>query len=459
MEIRSDADTHTQIPISTRTHTNDDEEKEELKRNADMMNKLDVLMSLLFEYLVIVRAAGSKLCDKVFHSLLRVFESTILSTHKARFTQFLLFYACSIQHQYAEMFLNSLLRHTFNPANGIVFCQRCVAYIASFVARSKSLRHATFIMIFDRLLNWAHAYVQSQSNTHIPRKQHQKHTHVKNKHRDDTHQTTQHATMAPPTSHTQVTILDPSHHALFFSICQGIFHIFCLKQLYFKSLLKRSPQYAKHLKFEDLVGSKLNPLKYCSLRTAAEFITVCRSLHLLPSEGKYDDHDGDDSNNASNGYANHEIHNDTNCISRKSVVQSVEQRVNGSDHANTQAVSKYVRTDGFFPFDSYSLQQSATYIMSIYNTRATTHVCTHMHTRTRSHETNHINIRVPRKRKRKSANNNNNSNKVISLFPTPSPSLSPSVSPTLSATFPLLSSPALSSSNAPLSVDVHSLST
>ena len=45
--------------------------------------KLDALMTLMFEYLRLLRSAGSTdLCDQVFESLLRVFETTILRTHK-----------------------------------------------------------------------------------------------------------------------------------------------------------------------------------------------------------------------------------------------------------------------------------------------------------------------------------------------------------------------------------------
>ena len=74
------------------------------------MEKLDELMCLMFEYLSQVRQrASDEFSDEVFESLLRVFERTILRTHKSRFTQFLLFFFASSKNNYAEAFVRRLV--------------------------------------------------------------------------------------------------------------------------------------------------------------------------------------------------------------------------------------------------------------------------------------------------------------------------------------------------------------
>jgi hypothetical protein len=52
------------------------------------IEKMDEMMSLLFQYLSLVRS-NNTLCDEVFNSLLRVFDTAILRTHKVHPKPFL----------------------------------------------------------------------------------------------------------------------------------------------------------------------------------------------------------------------------------------------------------------------------------------------------------------------------------------------------------------------------------
>jgi hypothetical protein len=69
----------------TNGHGNGNGGDDESKNDTHNMNieKMDEMMGLLLQYLSLVRASSNGvLCDEVFHSLLRVFDTAILRTHK-----------------------------------------------------------------------------------------------------------------------------------------------------------------------------------------------------------------------------------------------------------------------------------------------------------------------------------------------------------------------------------------
>lgn len=62
----------------------------------EMADKMDSLMDLTFRHIQRRASAGPEAAMHVYRSLERCFDATILDTHKSKFTQFLLFYACSL---------------------------------------------------------------------------------------------------------------------------------------------------------------------------------------------------------------------------------------------------------------------------------------------------------------------------------------------------------------------------
>ncbi|KAI2492782.1 RNA polymerase I specific transcription initiation factor RRN3 [Fragilaria crotonensis] len=62
----------------------------------EMAEKLDSIMVLLFRYVESRVENDPQALSKLFHILVPVFESTILTTHRSKFVQFILFYLCGI---------------------------------------------------------------------------------------------------------------------------------------------------------------------------------------------------------------------------------------------------------------------------------------------------------------------------------------------------------------------------
>lgn len=134
----------------------------------EMANKLDAMMLLLLEH--ISRSAN---LPSIFRTLLRVFENSILITHKSKFVQFLLFYACGVEHRETNTkpddeensmhrdYLTKLVDVLVDPYRSIVTRQTGTCYLASFVSRAEYCGPETVCEAASVLLRWAEAYMGS----------------------------------------------------------------------------------------------------------------------------------------------------------------------------------------------------------------------------------------------------------------------------------------------------------
>lgn len=126
----------------------DDEEK--LKRLEQLRDKVDALSLHLFHHLK--RIFGDLASSPVVHpsytqpearlahfqTLLSIFEKLILSTFQSRRTQFIVFWLCSLDAQYTELFLGLLVsRALFEQSPASVTRIAAASYISSFVSRAK----------------------------------------------------------------------------------------------------------------------------------------------------------------------------------------------------------------------------------------------------------------------------------------------------------------------------------
>jgi hypothetical protein len=182
-----------------------DEHKDGRKVDPNVQ-KLDELMCLMFEYLALIRKGKASMCDEVslfcafvctslspvlaprFSSLFCalssgqccvrtrfVFWSTVsfLGHHspcvllQSRFTQFLVFYYCSIKHVYAEAFIRRLAEKLLDHNTNSVERHNAASFIASFVSRASVLRHATAVSWFEVLLEWLHHYIDAQKKRSV----------------------------------------------------------------------------------------------------------------------------------------------------------------------------------------------------------------------------------------------------------------------------------------------------
>ncbi|ETW83701.1 hypothetical protein HETIRDRAFT_380901, partial [Heterobasidion irregulare TC 32-1] len=139
----------------------------------DMVNKLDSILKLVFDHFDRTNTAAIAVSDPIpradiarsdsplsaldsnstptltaessktlrrnqFHTLLSIFDRTILRTFKSRYTQFLLFWYASLDPEFSDMFQGELVSKALLDADQPVVTRAAAAsYIASFVSRAQ----------------------------------------------------------------------------------------------------------------------------------------------------------------------------------------------------------------------------------------------------------------------------------------------------------------------------------
>ena len=158
-----------------------------------LATKVDSLMTLLFEYFSLIKihhvnnniddenmissskininindnttTLSTSLSDQTFISLLRVFHSKILVTYQSRFTQFLIFYYCSLKSLYCQAFIKSLIEKLYSTDVYINERISCASYLSSFLARAVYIPQATVLWAWELLFRWLINYIH-QDNQH-----------------------------------------------------------------------------------------------------------------------------------------------------------------------------------------------------------------------------------------------------------------------------------------------------
>ncbi|KAI7898008.1 RNA polymerase I-specific transcription initiation factor RRN3 [Cokeromyces recurvatus] len=286
-----------------------------------MVRKLDAMMNLTFQYFAkCAYSASQDVQNEIFHALVDIFDRAVLKTLKSRYTQFLLFYFCSLNvNLYSDYFLEHLIQHITDPLKPNVTRVAASAYISSYVARAKFLEPNTIQRVVLTLSNWCDAYVDQYES--------------------------------------QVQGLDCKKHDVFYAVVQAIMYIFCFRwrdlvidnnELVIEEDVEISEEH-RHLTHPEagfgngtshtwcaglrnlprLVMSRFNPLKLCASSVVRQFAKLARSTHFM-------------------------------------YIYSILEKnrdvfVPGLESAN---ILQTVQT--FFPFDPYRLEGSRTFVDNIY---------------------------------------------------------------------------------------------
>ncbi|CAA0374648.1 unnamed protein product [Arabidopsis thaliana] len=207
---------------------------------------LDKLMVVAFEHLESCQNDGR--LDQVFESLFKSFENFILNTYKSKFTQFLIFYACSLDPENCGVKFASKLVEIFLSSNKHVATRMsAVAYLASFLARGKFLPVSFVASMLKRLIDECVGYCRTCN--------------------DDTR---------------------PEAHQIFFSGCQAIMYVLCFRM---RSILD-VPRFRSQLTpLESILMHKLNPLMVCLPSVVAEFLRQAKEggLFIVSDSFIFDD--------------------------------------------------------------------------------------------------------------------------------------------------------------------------
>ncbi|RKP05186.1 RNA polymerase I-specific transcription initiation factor RRN3, partial [Thamnocephalis sphaerospora] len=156
-----------------------------------LTDKLDSMLQLVFEHLSSRRTRHPPAAVDDFYLLLDVFDRSVLSTFKSRYTQFLLFHQAAVGSELTDVFLGHLTGKLCDPAQPTVTRLAAASYVASYVARAAYLSKQTVRNMMAVLVGWAHLYVdQNEANCSWP---------------------------------------DPERYSVFYAAVQAILYIFCFR--------------------------------------------------------------------------------------------------------------------------------------------------------------------------------------------------------------------------------------
>lgn len=200
--------------------------------------KLDSLLVLVFEHLKLCHDCGR--LNKVFEILLGSFERTILSAYKLKFSQFVMFYACSLDPgscgiRFAHILLNIFTDTRETPVKRM----SAVAYLASYLSRAKFLLLPFVVEMLQRLVDWCWEYCENHDGD-----------------------------------------MNIEAHRVFYSGCQAMMYVLCFRM---RSMID-NPHLKLQLRrmhIEAILKQPLDPLKVCLPSIVEEFLRQAEAAGLF----------------------------------------------------------------------------------------------------------------------------------------------------------------------------------
>nr|VDC70321.1 unnamed protein product [Brassica rapa] len=186
-----------------------------------VFESLDKLMVLSFDHLESCKLAGR--LDQVFEKLFEAFEHYIMDIHKTKVSQFLMFYACSLDPE--------------NSTSQLQGKMSAMAYLASYLARGKFLHVSYVASILKRLVDECADHCRTCN--------------------DD---------------------INSDAHQIFYSGCQAIMYVLCFRM---RSIVAVPRFRSELIPLESILMHRLNPLKECLPWVVAEFLKQAKAGGLF----------------------------------------------------------------------------------------------------------------------------------------------------------------------------------
>ncbi|KAI9362771.1 RNA polymerase I-specific transcription initiation factor RRN3 [Pilaira anomala] len=275
-EIEEDEDDiEDDVSVDSQASHEDTDRKDSINQIKYMVRKLDAMMHLSFQYFSkCSQQATVEVQNEIFYALVDIFDRAVLKTLKSRYTQFLLFYFCSLNvNVYSEHFLEHLIQHITDPMKPNVTRVAAAAYISSYVARAKFLEPSTIQRVILTLSVWCDSYLEQYEPS--------------------------------------LKSLDCTRHDVFYAVIQATMYIFCFRwrDLVVDNELELEEDMEEDMFAEEhrhltqpqtgfgngatrtwcvglrnlprLVMSKFNPLKLCAPAVVRQFAKLARNTHFM----------------------------------------------------------------------------------------------------------------------------------------------------------------------------------
>lgn len=199
---------------------------------------LDSLLILMFEHLKVCQE--SRRLNEVFEILLGSFETTVLSAYKSKFSQFVMFYACSLDPEGCGIRFAFILFNIFtNAREPPVKRMSAVAYLASYLSRAKFLPLPFVVEMLQRLVDWCFEYCENHDGD-----------------------------------------MNVLVHRVFYAGCQAMMYVLCFRMRsitesnYLKLQLRR-------MHIEAILKQPLDPIKVCLPSIVEEFLRQAEGAGLF----------------------------------------------------------------------------------------------------------------------------------------------------------------------------------
>ncbi|CAJ0625815.1 8907_t:CDS:2 [Entrophospora sp. SA101] len=135
-------------------------EKNPLTTTRDLLEKLDCMMKLLFDYLSwCYKNSTKKGQEEIYKILMNIFEKQILCTCKSRYVQFIIFWYISLDGSFSRRFITLILRKALGEQESEIIKLAATQYLASFAARAKFLGKQELHQMFHIIGNWVEGYI------------------------------------------------------------------------------------------------------------------------------------------------------------------------------------------------------------------------------------------------------------------------------------------------------------
>ncbi|GLB34084.1 putative RNA polymerase I-specific transcription initiation factor RRN3 [Lyophyllum shimeji] len=281
-----------------------------------------------------------------FHTLLSIFDRTILRTFKSRYTQFLLFWYTSLDPEFADIFQGMLVERALfgssSAADGpaitsttpAVTRAAAASYIGSFVSRATFVDREGTRQVVGVLCGFLKAHL------------------------DGVEELAREGALALGSA-------GMAQHSVFYAVAQAVFLIFCFRwrdlledevgdgedEFLIGSAEKSGKKWIPQLGvLQRVVTSVLNPLRVCSANVVTQFARVAHATDFLYC------------------YTILESNKRSEYASNPSAASSSEQHraPRSSIHPLILGAAANPELNTFFPFDPYRLPKSNAYIQGIY---------------------------------------------------------------------------------------------
>ncbi|TPX36714.1 hypothetical protein SmJEL517_g01262 [Synchytrium microbalum] len=344
----------------------------------DTIQKLDAVLHLLFAYIsstvssstspsspftpsFSASSASPSVNNKksplaqLFPSMLDIFERLLLPTYRSRYTQFIWFYACSLDSSLPETFLACLVQRAFDESASPATRVSAAAYIGSFLARAQYLNISLVKTCISLLNDWACKYSHAVDLASTP---------------------------------TVVGAEGSRKHLVFYGVCQSIMYTFCFRWKEFMESTSgndddetdRGGVIYRHRLPPQLAGfdqvlrsTRLNPLKFCASPIVKEFATLTSELEIIFLFTILESNRRVQSNSppmtpttpTASNYGNNNVKPDN----YNSPIPRLLATASPANSPSTKALSSIPTDvlDTFFPFDPFHLPKSKKFVSNVYN--------------------------------------------------------------------------------------------